>query len=212
MKTRAKIVGISFFITFAAFTAAANQGMLVAVDWPGIQKVWKYETAYLSSNPTDEGLAHAKSQGVATVVNLMEDWEMAAPGPEFSEWISGFLKGGGVGESLQLSILLSEPSLEWNEAQAARELGLRYEHIPLSVENPDPEAVNRFLQVMKEIDAKQVLVHCDLAGRALATWAIYLGMVKGYSPESALAEAKAAGLNHEGLENFALSYLQKYAG
>jgi len=100
---------------------------------------------------------------------------------------------------------------QWDEASAVNELGLRYMNIPIDVEQPNEAAVAWFLTVVQDVNARDLLIHCDVGGRALAMWAIYLGMCKGYTPEAALAQAKQAGLKHRGLQRFVLAYLKQHA-
>jgi len=55
------------------------------------------------------------------------------------------------------------------------------------------------------------LVEYDVAGRALAMYAIDLGTVEGYSLERAVAVAEEAGLDHEGLKTFVLDDLTRHS-
>ena len=180
-------------------TADGPAPLAQSVQWPGVRTVWQHGTMYFASAPNAEGLAHAKEQGVTTVINLMTSSENP-------------LLMSSTGEKHWFAYALEYyfPQLKrWNEAQTAKELGLRYEQIPLDVDHPDPAAVQRFMTIVQEVQAKQLLVHCDAAGRALTMWAIYLGTAGGLTPQQALAQAESAGLTHEGLKQFVLSYLEQ---
>ena len=111
---------------------------------------------------------------------------------------------------VKTDINLMEPSeMYWDEEKEAVSLGLTYVHIPVSADDPSTAAVQQFLAVVQEVDERQILIHCDAGGRSLAMWSIYLGTVKGCSPEMALAQAERAGLKHEGLKQFVLTYLKE---
>jgi protein tyrosine phosphatase (PTP) superfamily phosphohydrolase (DUF442 family) len=117
-------------------------------------------------------------------------------------------------EGVQTIIDLTEPQEQegrFSEAQAAEWLDLRYENVPLSVHAPTDEAVARLLSIVQEVNAKNLLIHCDAAGRALAMYAIYLGTAGGYTPKAALAVAERAGLTHAGLKRFVLEYLSRHS-
>ena len=189
-------------LTASVFVSAEGPAPLAqSVQWPGVETVWQHETMYLASAPTAEGLAHAKTQGVTTVINLMLPDEDPAP---------FWPKDPGEKSWYHYAIEAWFPRMKpWNEAKEAEQLGLRYENVPISVVNPDPAAIQRYLNVVKEVGAKQLLIHCDAAGRALAMWAIYLGTAGGLTPELALAQAEQAGLSDTGLKTFVLNYLRE---
>jgi protein tyrosine phosphatase (PTP) superfamily phosphohydrolase (DUF442 family) len=193
--------GFMAFVALAMATVASAEMMaqpLVQANWPGISTVWQDGTMYMSSAPTEQGLKHARVQGITTVINLMESGEIEPQAQSGKDWfgylVEYFLNG----------------LKGWDEATTARALGMRYEHIPISVDAPTDEGVARFLAIVKEVDAKNLLIHCDVAGRALAMYAIYLGTAEGYTPEAALARAESAGLTHEGLKQFVLDYLKQH--
>lgn len=113
---------------------------------------------------------------------------------------------------VHMVINLVEPyEQRWDERTAAESLGMDYKVVPVSVTHPSDASVERFMKIMNEVNDRQLLIHCDAAGRALAMWAIYLGCAKGYTPQAALAQAEQAGLSHEGLKKFVLSYLERHA-
>jgi hypothetical protein len=178
----------------AGAMSASAELAAAKLSWPGIGTVWQHGTMFMSSNPSAKGLGHAKGEGVATVIDLRQPSEQA--------WNKPLTWWDRLGQTLGWNN-------RWNEPQAAAMLGMRYENVPVAVEAPTNEAVARFLAICKEVDQQKLLIHCDIGGRALAMWAIYLGTVKGYTPEAALAQAEAAGLKHAGLKRFVLGYLQK---
>lgn len=190
----------AILLASAAAMAEGPAPLAQQVSWPGVQTVWQHGTTFIASAPNREGLGHAKSQGVTTVINLMLEDEDPAPFWPQNE-----------NEPKPWFMYLIEyfaPIEPWNEAKAVQELGLRYENVPIDTTNPSPAEVDRFLAIMRETNARQTLIHCEASGRALAMWAIYLGTDGGLTPQQALAQAEQAGLNHTGLKNFVLNYLQ----
>ena len=188
----------------AMCSIALAEGMVPlaqSIHWPGIETAWQYKTMYLTSAPNDEGFKHAKEQGVTTVINLLTTSEDPS-----SFWPKDTSKKSWLMYALEYYFPQLKP---WDEAQVVEDLGLRYESVPIDVEQPDPAAVERFLSIVQQVHEKQVLIHCDAAGRALAMWAIYLGTAGGLTPEQALAQAEQAGLTNQDLKDFALQYLQK---
>ena len=184
--------------------AQAEMLQAVRVTWPGIHTVWQHGTMYFTSEPTTQGLAAAKQHGVSTVVNLMTSEEIDAPQPA----VKPVLRPWWV-DMLDRPAPKKVESVK--EVQAAQALGLRYEHVPVDVKAPSEDSVARFLTIVKEVNSQNLLIHCDVGGRALAMYAIYLGTCCGYTPEAAVAAAEKAGLKHDGLKKFALAYLKRHA-
>jgi protein tyrosine phosphatase (PTP) superfamily phosphohydrolase (DUF442 family) len=193
---------VALTAVMAVSAAVAAESVLPtaqSVSWPGVRTVWQHDSIFMASAPNREGLAHAKSQGVTTVINLMlPDEDPVAFWPEDSQETKPWFA-----YALEFFQKVTKP---WNEADAAMELGLRYEQIPISVSDPDPAQIRRFLDIMHEVQARQVLIHCEASGRALAMWAVYLGTAGGLTPEQAIA---SAGLEDEGLKKLVLNFLQQ---
>jgi len=124
---------------------------------------------YISGQPTADGLAWAKKQGVITVVNLRTQREMD-----------------------------NRNRVPYDEAAKAKELGLAYVHIPLGGDDTPytPAAVDAFAKAVENADGK-VLLHCTIAWRASHMWAAYLVKHKGMSVDEAITNAKA--INFGGL-------------
>jgi len=137
-------------------------------------------------------------QPQGTTIYLSSD-----PSPETFQWA----KHQGVTTVINL---MMPGEQRFQEEEAAKDQGLRYLRIPIDVAQPSEHAVQWFLHLVNQVEAKDLLIHCDVGGRALAMWAIYRGTVGGCSPKQALAEAQQAGLHHKGLERFVLAYLKRY--
>ena len=91
-------------------------------------------------------------------------------------------------------------AVRYDEAALAKELGIRYVHIPVRGSDDMPYApstVTKFADALKTADGK-VLLHCTIAWRASHLWAAYLISEKNVPVETALANARAINLmdNH----------------
>jgi uncharacterized protein (TIGR01244 family) len=84
----------------------------------------------------------------------------------------------------------------FDEAALAKELGIKYVHIPMrgTPENPyGPKQLDAFAAAMAAADGK-VLLHCTVAWRASHLWAAYL-IRERHEPElTALAQARQINL------------------
>ena len=97
-------------------------------------------------------------------------------------------------------------NLEQNAARA-KELGLKYISIPFSPQQPDPKAVDTFLNEIANKSNQPVFVHCGSASRVGSFWLVKRVLQDGWTIEKATEEAKAIGLRGEPLEKFALDYI-----
>lgn len=97
-------------------------------------------------------------------------------------------------------------NVEQNQAKA-KELGLKYVHIPFSAGSPDPKVIDTFLATIADKANQPVYVHCASANRVGSVWLAKRVLQDNYSVEKATAEAKAIGLSNPGLEKFALQYI-----
>lgn len=93
------------------------------------------------------------------------------------------------------------------EEAAAREAGVRYVHIPMNAQSPDPAVADSFLKAIVEPENQPVFVHCASGNRAAAMWMIKRMVVDGWDAEKAGTEAAALGLRSEPLKKFALDYV-----
>ncbi len=102
----------------------------------------------------------------------------------------------------------SEPNvnLEQNMARA-RELGLKYIHIPMNGQQPDPKVIDQFLAAIADKSNQPAYVHCGSASRVGSVWLAKRVLQDGWAIDKATEEAKAIGLRSEALEKFALDYI-----
>jgi uncharacterized protein (TIGR01244 family) len=86
------------------------------------------------------------------------------------------LRAKGVTTIVNLRMPEEMAKVGFDEAALARELGIRYVHIPMrgTKENPyGPKELDAFAAAMESADGK-VLLHCTIAWRASHLWAAYL--------------------------------------
>ena len=95
-------------------------------------------------------------------------------------------------------------------ASRAKELGLKYVHIPFNGQQPDPKVVDQFLAAIADKSNQPAYVHCGSASRVGAVWLVKRVLQDGWTVEKATEEAKFIGLRSEPLEKFALDYIAKH--
>jgi uncharacterized protein (TIGR01244 family) len=87
----------------------------------------------------------------------------------------------------------------FDEAALAKELGIRYVHIPMrgTPENPyGPKQLDEFAAAIASADGK-VLLHCTVAWRASHLWAAYLIHDRQVPVATALDQARSINLRDE---------------
>ena len=100
-------------------------------------------------------------------------------------------------------------NIEQNTARA-KELGLKYIHIPFNGQQPDPSVIDKFLAAIADKSNQPVFVHCASASRVGSVWLAKRVLQDGWTVEKATEEAKAIGLRGEPLEKFALDYIASH--
>jgi uncharacterized protein (TIGR01244 family) len=115
-------------------------------------------------------------------------------------------------EGVKAVVNLRRPA-EYNaeeEAAKAKELGLRYFNIPVSVAELKPEQADEFLKVMSDPANRPVFLHCSTANRVAAFWMIYRVLKDGWKLEAAEEEANKIGLRSQALRDFAVDYIRTH--
>jgi uncharacterized protein (TIGR01244 family) len=92
------------------------------------------------------------------------------------------------------------------EAAAAKDIGIKYVHLPLNGSQPDPAVVDQFLVAVGDPANQPVFVHCASGNRAAALWMIKRLVVDGWDGDRASTEATALGLTSPALKTFAMDY------
>jgi uncharacterized protein (TIGR01244 family) len=101
----------------------------------------------------------------------------------------------------------SEPGADVDaEAAAAKDIGVKYVHLPLNGSQPDPAVVDQFLVAVGDPANQPVFVHCASGNRAAALWMIKRLVVDGWDADKASTEATALGLTSPALKTFAMDY------
>ncbi|GEM_PF-109467 len=95
------------------------------------------------------------------------------------------------------------------EAAKARELGLRYIHIPVDGTNPQDSQAAEFVRATSDPENRPAFIHCAAANRVGAFWMIRRMVVDKWSLEEAEAEAKKIGLRSPALREFAVGYVAR---
>ena len=92
------------------------------------------------------------------------------------------------------------------EGVAVRAAGMKYVHLPFSIQSPDPKLIEDFIAAVTRPANQPAYVHCAAGGRAASLWMIKRVLADHWDEERALAEANALGLNDR-LRPFALNYI-----
>jgi uncharacterized protein (TIGR01244 family) len=106
------------------------------------------------------------------------------------------LRAKGVTTIVNLRMPEEMARIGFDEAALAKELGIRYVHIPMSgtPANPyGPKALDAFAAAMSSADGK-VLLHCTIAWRASHLWAAYLIRERHVPVTDALTHARRINL------------------
>src|SRR5262245_29716545 len=109
------------------------------------------------------------------------------------------LRARGVTTIVNLRMPEEMARVGFDEAALAKELGMRYVHIPLSgrPENPfSPKALDTFAAAMASADGK-VLLHCTIGWRASHLWAAYLIRDRQVPVATALSQTRQINLMDE---------------
>lgn len=96
------------------------------------------------------------------------------------------------------------------EAAKAKEVGLRYVHIPMNGREPKDEYAHEFLKVTDEAENRPAFIHCASANRVGAMWMIRRVLRDGWSLEKAEEEARKIGLTNKVLLSFAKDYISRH--
>ena len=108
--------------------------------------------------------------------------------------------------------LASEAGAEVEKGQAtARELGLRYFHVPFDGK-PDAKAADAFIAAITTPGAEPAFIHCAGGNRAATMWMIKRLVVDRWDEERAVKEAITLGQTSEALRKFALDYASQKRG
>ena len=108
-------------------------------------------------------------------------------------------------------INVREPGeIDWDEASAARELGLEYFNIPISRRSDtlDPDALAQINAIIDARQGQSVLLHCASGNRAAAWFATHLAEERMLSEHDAIAIAERVGLTNESMRQRVETYFE----
>jgi uncharacterized protein (TIGR01244 family) len=107
----------------------------------------------------------------------------------------------------------NEPGMDIDkERQAAEAAGLRYVHLPLNYNTPDPKIADQFLAALAAPGGQPALIHCTAGIRASAMWMIKRLVVDHWDIDRATKEATDLGLTAPRLRQWAIDYAQEHKG
>lgn len=102
---------------------------------------------------------------------------------------------------------------DFDEPTVVRELGLAYHNIGFKAPEELTDAVfDGALAVLRDSQARPVLMHCSSANRVGAIWIAYRVLDDGLSWEAALEEARTVGLRTDAFEARARAYVDAQRG
>jgi uncharacterized protein (TIGR01244 family) len=90
---------------------------------------------------------------------------------------------------------------------AAGAAGLRFIHLPLNPQQPDPAVVDAFLKAVAEPANQPTFINCGSASRVAALMIAKRMVADGWTEQQALAEAAVIGPPSPALQEFALKYV-----
>ncbi len=105
----------------------------------------------------------------------------------------------------------SEPgaNVEAEEA-AAKQVGLRYYHIPFNANMPDTAAADKFIEAITAKGSEPAFIHCSGGNRAATMWLIKRLVVDHWDVDRATKEAGDLGQTNPKLRQWAIAYAQAH--
>ena len=151
--------------------------------------------------------AQVTKQERAGIVNFSKvDAVVACGGATETSALEGLAKDG-FKSVINLRLATENNANIDQNAARAKELGLKYIHIPFNGQQPDPTVIDKFLAAIADKSNQPVYVHCGSASRVGSVWLVKRVLQDGWPVDKATEEAKAIGLRGEPLEKFALDYI-----
>ena len=151
--------------------------------------------------------AQVTKQERAGIVNFSKvDAVVACGGATETSALEGLAKDGFKAVINLRQASENNVNIEQNSARA-KELGLKYIHIPFNTQQLDPAVIDKFLAAIADKSNQPAYVHCGSSSRVGSFWLAKRVIQDGWTVEKATEEAKAIGLRGEPLEKFALNYI-----
>ena len=151
--------------------------------------------------------AQVTKQERAGIVNFSKvDAVVACGGATETSALEGLAKDGFKSVINLRTATEQNANIEQNAARA-KDLGLKYIHIPFNTQQMDPKVIDQFLAAVADKSNQPAFVHCGSASRVGSVWLAKRVIQDGWTIEKATEEAKAIGLRGEPLEKYALDYI-----
>jgi uncharacterized protein (TIGR01244 family) len=96
------------------------------------------------------------------------------------------------------------------EEALAKQVGLKYFHVPFNGSKPDPKAADAFITAITSPGAEPAFIHCSGGNRAATMWMIKRLVVDHWDVERATQEAMALGQTSAPLRQFAIDYAKSH--
>ncbi len=105
----------------------------------------------------------------------------------------------------------SEPDANIDgEAAAAKAAGMKFFHIPVNGQAPDPKALDQFLDAISSPGAQPAFIHCQAGNRSAMMWFAKRLILDHWDEERAITEAGPLGLTSERLRAFVVEYARTH--
>ena len=170
-------------------------------------RVMRFFTTLLVLTLAVPAFAQVTKQERAGIVNFSKvDAVVACGGATETSALEGLAKDGFKSVINLRTATEQNANIEQNAARA-KELGLKYVHIPFNTQQMDPKVIDQFLAAVADKSNQPAFVHCGSASRVGSVWLAKRVIQDGWTIEKATEEAKAIGLRGEPLEKYALDYI-----
>ena len=167
----------------------------------------RFLTTVLTLTLGVSAFAQVTKQERAGIVNFSKvDAVVACGGATDTAALEGLSKDGFKSVINLRLATENNANIELNSARA-KELGLKYIHIPFNTQQLDPKVIDSFIAAVGDKSNQPAYVHCGSASRVGAVWLAKRVVQDGWPIDKATEEAKAIGLRGEALEKFALDYI-----
>ncbi|MBL4770447.1 MAG: hypothetical protein JKY61_04770 [Planctomycetes bacterium] len=163
------------------------------------------ETASDSQSASSQAIAPMAAVELGEMRKL-HLWGGVYLGSQPSEADLALFKDSGLASVINMR---KSAEMQFDESSVAQGLGLGYSHIGWN--GPDEltdELFDSFRELMNQAQ-QPMLVHCASSNRVGAIWMVWRALDQGASVETALAEAKMAGMRTPGYETKALDYISR---
>ncbi|HEX6939018.1 MAG TPA: protein tyrosine phosphatase family protein [Longimicrobiales bacterium] len=100
----------------------------------------------------------------------------------------------------------------YDEAEAARGIGMEYVNLPVTPETLADETFGRFRELMRDASKRPVLVHCASGNRVAVLLIPYLVLDEGKTVDDAVSIATRVGLRSREMADRALDYVDRHRG